>query len=688
MLNKKIMRLKILLLCTFITFQSMGQVILNIDYKDKKPRTKGLYADCIICPNKASGKNMLSSVKKAYAFAIYYFELKSGMTVNVSAQAPQGTARLGMILYLQTGDKYKAVKTLCWNKKLSADNFTQYKFKVDFLKLKEKSGKYQLILFKSNQCGIINLQSLNIEEYDTSRINEKLVVQCWAQPDRRTIPFTMGVYIYNYAVKRAAKSFDKEYIPFLNHHLKRLKANGVQAVYFGGVNAKRGFPEELAVFKKNDLKVIPQIDSCYFSGKYSKWLQNKRAKNAAQFTKKYNQDTSILAWSVKEEPCPEDLPKLKDYYDLIKKYNPDIRFHLENSLYTSVKSKDALYPYIAGFTRYSFWFELSGGGYLNSPSGALMNFKNILDNLYPYYAQNNSVFTVTATQGGLTLPRAANRYCNEDIFSKYIKSISNKKTIERETVLKKRLKLLAKKSILGWKQFKEGDNTFYNMWKYYRLPKNCFKALAWTTVMEGGKMFFCWSYTPPTKQREKETFENTASLINKKEVGLFTLAGRQGWKNQQLREYAEVSKELAPYRTIIGSMRKTKASPVIIQTKNVYNKAFLTPVGKGWIIVFTNFNVGTWPFQKNNYFAKNNSQSVKIDNHGNLIGYKAYTSPLKTKFIIRYIQSPFKVYDLRNGKEIQATNGKYKISILPGSGQFVYIGNDEDMNKLMKIKLK
>jgi len=684
--NKKNIKFGISLLFVSIAFHSIGQTILNIDYKDKKTRTKGLYGGCIICPDKASGKNMLSSAKKAYAFALYNFKLKSGLTVNIIANAPQGTARLGMILYRQEKDKYKAVKTLCWNKKISADKFVKYEFKIDFFKLKEKAGKYRIILFKSNKLGIINIQSINIEEYDTNKIYEKLVTQCWANPDRNILPFTMGVYIYNYAVKRSAKSFDKEYIPFLNHHLKRLKAHGIQAVYFGGVNAKRGFPEELAVFKKNDLKLIPQIDSCYFSGKYSKWLQNKRAKDAAQFTKKYNQDTSILAWSVKEEPRPEDLLKLKDYYDLIKKHNPDIRIHLENSLYTSVKSKDALFPYIAGFTRYSFWFELSGGGYLNSPSGALMNFKNILNNLYPYYAQNNSIFTVTATQGGLALPRAANRYCNEGIFSKYIKSISNKKTAEKRTVLKRRLKLLAQKSILGWKEFKEGNNTFYNMWKYYRLPKNCFKALAWTTVMEGGKMFFCWSYTPPSKQREKDTFENTASLINKKEIGLFTLAGRQGWGNQQLKEYAEVSKELVPYRTIIGSMRKTKASPVIIRTKNVYNKAFLTPEGKGWIIVFTNFNVGTWPFQKNMYYAKNNSQSVRIDNHGNLVDYKANLAPLETEFIIRYIKHPFKVYDLRNGKEIKATNGKYKISILPGSGKFIYIGDAKDMNKIMKLK--
>ena len=682
------MKIVIMLLCLLGTLTGMGQTIFKIDYQEKPARTKGLYGGCIICPDQVSGKNMLSSVKKAYAFAIHNFNLKSGLSIDISAYAPQGIARFGAILYRQENNKYKSVKTLCWNKKLSVDKFVQYNFKIDYLKLNEVAGKYRIILFKTNQKGTINVQKITIEKYDTTEKNKKLVTECWAAPDRNTLPFTMGVYIYNYAVKRAAKSFDKEYIPFLDHHLKKLKAHGVQAVYLGGVSSKRGFPEELAVFNENGLKVIPQIDSCYFFKKFSQNLLKKRAEDAAVFTRKYNDNKTILAWSVKEEPVTSDLKELWKYYDWIKETNPEIRLHLENSLVPSVKSKDALFPYIAGFTRYSFWFELSGGGYLNAPANALRDFKNTLAKLYHYYAENGSIFTVTATQGGLVLPRAANRYCNDNLFAEYIKGITDKKRIEIKTILSERVKILAQKNILGWKQYKVGNEYFYNMWKYYRLPQNCMKALAWITVMEGGKMFFCWSYTPPTKQRETETIETTARLINKSEVALFTLAGRNGWDNQQLEEYAEVSKELAQYRNIIGNMRKTKLSPVLSQTKNVYNNAFLPGSGKGWIVVLTNLNVGTWPFQKNAYFAKNTDKAVEIDDYGNLVGYKANTSPLETEFVVRYVNSPFKVFDLNTGKEIKSNNGKYKISISPGSGEFIYIGDAESFDELMKAKVK
>src|SRR5690606_27544720 len=87
----------------------------------------------------------------------------------------------------------------------------------------------------------------------------------------------------------------------------------------------------------------------------------------------------------------------------------------------------------------------------------------------------------------------------------------------------------------------------YLVWKYYRLPPNCMRALAWTSVMEGARLFFVWSYSPPGADRLAMSLEDIARQTDRSEFAWVTLAGRPGDPNPQLEEFAQVSREIRAY---------------------------------------------------------------------------------------------------------------------------------------------
>ncbi|MDD5599844.1 MAG: hypothetical protein PHV82_18015, partial [Victivallaceae bacterium] len=229
------------------------------------------------------------------------------------------------------------------------------------------------------------------------------------------------------------------------------------------------------------------------------------------------------------------------------------------------------------------------------------------------------------------------------------------------------------KGLNGWKKFATDKGTRYNVWKYYRLPANCMKASAWGAVMSGARLFFCWSYSPPSKEEAQFTFKSTAET-DKREIFYMTLAGRAGIPNPQLAEFNEAGKEIRPYENIITEMSKLPQSPVVTGTKQfIFNEAFSLPAFKGKIVVLHNANVGTWP------------RELKVDDVGNLIGYEAYTQPAIVEFTIANNEETGKaVYDILTGKEIVKNEGKYQVPIMPGSGRLIYIGSAAEAELLHK----
>jgi len=501
-------------------------------------------------------------------------------------------------------------------------------------------------------------------------------------------PFYFGVYIYDYQVAFAAKSFDVDYFEFLEKHLKILKSNGVNVIHLT-ISKPEEFVKHLRLAKKYDIKLLPQLDFVYFRPKESAKAQEAKAKRAGAFIKKYLNNPNVLAWSVKEEVAHKDINRLAEYYWQILQYVPDAKFFTLHNGLGAAKDQPVPYPIISGTDRYAFWWEFSGGGYLASPASALDWIRNQAAIYYEESAKRGADFMLVITQGGLPMPKWANT------LAKTPKDIAYPRTLNEQMAMQKKILKFAEDGRMGWRKFSTPQGDFYNVWKYYRAPENCMKAMAWISVLEDAKLFLCWSYMPAENPEQQEpvpiiwrqtmTLEEAAKS-NKHEVLYVSLADKPNMANPQLKEFGEAAREIRSYERIITQMAKISDCPVKAKNKHVHCNAFTFPGLRGKIIVIQNSNVGTWP--ANSRYKFEDDDPIRIDDEGNLVGYKPFTKPMDVHFSLvdtKLAKAPGEgVYDLKTGKEIPADGG-YKISIMPGSGVLLYIGSANDAGKLRKM---
>jgi len=288
------------------------------------------------------------------------------------------------------------------------------------------------------------------------------------------------------------------------------------------------------------------------------------------------------------------------------------------------------------------------------------------------------------TQGGMTSIRSANTLC------KTPQEMSYPRTPEERQQLHKRVLAYAKDNRMGWRKATTGQGDFYAVWKYYRLPENCLKACAWSSVLEGAKLFFVWSYSPLTKALlAMGNIEKQATLgATKSNVVWWTLAGRPGMPNRHLAELAELSGEIRAYEKIITRMAKIRSLTVKTEPKNTFGQAFRIPTRPGVVLVLHNANVGTWPENSRHFFRK--TDKIFVNDEGDLVGYVPHREPLPIAFSCpeELVQAAGKadgVFDLATGREIVGADGEYSVSVRPGSGVLVFLGTHEEASQLHKL---
>jgi hypothetical protein len=404
----------------------------------------------------------------------------------------------------------------------------------------------------------------------------------------------------------------------------------------------------------------------------------KNAKKAGKLIAKYSDNPRVLAWSLFEEANPPQVVKLAKYFAMIKEYAPKAKFSMLHAFLSAAKAQQEPHPIIFGTDRYAFWWEFSGGGYLMSPAYSLDWVRKQAAAFQREAAKRDADFMLTITQGGLQLHRNGVKKLRSPETMTYPKSLDARKKLFAK------IKKLAEEKRLGWGITRTTDGKeLYRCWKYYRLPKNCMKALAWTGVLEGAKVFLCWSFTPPDKATIAGTINNY--MLSKQSIGgLWTLAGRPGKPNPQLAEFKDASREIRKYERIITQMNKLPTSPIMTNSqKRFYNCAFSIPKINGKVIVIHNGNVGIGP--ANNAYVYKETADVKIDDDGNLLGYKAFDKPMKARFEITELSENGGIYDLESGEQIENTDGAYSVEIMPGSGKLLFVGTEEEANLLTSL---
>lgn len=451
-------------------------------------------------------------------------------------------------------------------------------------------------------------------------------------------PFYSGVYIYEYRMARAAQEQRQEYFAFLDSHLDILQRHGVNAIYLGGTSQTR-FAQTLQLLEKHGMKLIPQLDFAYFQAKWTEAQLDENARVAGQFIAAYQDDPRILAWSVKEEVSPKDNTRLALYYSKILEYAPRAQFNTIDNNLAAAKGRTKPYPAIMGTDRYAFWWEFSGGGYLTSPASALSWTRAQAALYYAEAARRNADYMLVVTAQGMMMPALANRAMQSDGTMSFLPG-----TAEEHLQFRKRIDRFAQDGRMGWKKFiSPSGEARYTVWKYYRPPVNCMKAMAWTSVLEGAKLFFVWSYWPPTQQDLSLDVKTTA--LDEKlpyELHLWTLAGHPGEPNSQLAEFGEANREIQAYERIITRMTKLPASPIQSSQPGIYHNGFSLSGIQGQIVVLHNANVGSWPPDSGREYKDSDrvddrnlagswrqfkdDDKIYIDDDGNLVGYV----PLKT----------------------------------------------------------
>lgn len=486
-------------------------------------------------------------------------------------------------------------------------------------------------------------------------------------------PYYMGVYLYDYRLATLAEEENVDYYTYLGRHLKILKANGVNTVYLGGVRREH-FGRAIKLFAQYGISVIPQLDFAYFKPEWDEATIHKNAALAAEFINQYADEPNILAFSVREEVPHSAINGLSRYYAAILSLAPKARFQLINSNLGAATDIPVPDPVIMGTDRYAFWWENSGGGYRATPGFSLNWVREQADRFYWESAKRGADFSLVVTQGGLTLPASANRIAGEG-------KLNYPKTREEQDTLLTRIRTFAAEGRMGWAEFDTPQGKRYNVWKYYRLPQNSLKALAWTGVLQGAKSFYIWSYTPPAKNTLELDFKQAALEEKLRgEYSWITLAGRPGVANPQLAEFADASREIRAYENIITRMNRVSDSHLECDEKNVFHSTFMLPGLQGRIIVLHNANIGTWPGNSAAFFK--DSDDVRIDGEGNLMGYKAFDKPLDVRFSLK--NKEVGIYDVRTAQKLVPANAQYNVSIAPGSGTLLFIGNQEEMQKLQQ----
>ena len=484
----------------------------------------------------------------------------------------------------------------------------------------------------------------------------------------RSRPFSMGIYIYESQMSTVAAEQGKDYWTFFEEHLQSLQTHGVNAIHLGGTTQGR-FAEHLRLAKKCNMKLLPQLDFAYFNPSWTDPQMNASAQTVGNFINQYN-DPAVMAWSVKEEVAAGDVGRLSQYYTNILQYAPDAKFAIVHNNLKAAQTQPLPNPAVLGTDRYAFWWEVSGGGYLASPSFALDWTRSQASYYYKEAAQRNADFMLVTTQGGILQPAWANRVANNTA----------------DPAMMAKVRQWAADGRMGWKIYNTPQyGERFNVWKWYRTPANCTKALAWTAVLEGAKDFFNWHYNPQLCDTD---IERSATQESPSEIVFWnTLAGRPGMDNPQMQEFCEASREIRQYERIITNMTKLDDSPVSTKESSTYCNAFSFPGLNGKVVVVQNSNVGTWPANSKHFFDENDP--IYIDDEGNLEGYVPATGAMGVNIAFDNPGESTGVYDIATGEQIIGAGPPggqaYETQILPGSGKLLFLGSAEESQILHKM---
>ena len=493
----------------------------------------------------------------------------------------------------------------------------------------------------------------------------------------------MGVYIYDYAVRKTAKESGEDLKTFAEKHFRILRKNHVNTIHLT-VNRADGkeFREIwLPLMKKYGIKAYLQLDFAYYhepeiKDKWTEKEENRKAQLAAEFIRRYQAEPAILAFSIREEVHHAYVNGMARYYQKILAHAPGFKIVTVHSGLGAAKDHPVPDPAVFGTDRYCFWWEFSGEGYLASPASALNWLRSQTALYQAEAAKRGADFLLVVTANTFVSGRTYSETAWNDI--------------RGNGKLQKRIARYTREKRFGWNLDKVNGQEFNWVWKWYKPPVNCTRAMIWTGILEGARAVLFWSYRPAGKNEPGTPAELLARDLARRQArnpkqnrangSWSTMADRPGEFNQPMEEFAAAALELKPYSRLICMMTKLPDSPVKTdRRKKIFNRAFSIPTYQGKIIVIHNADVGSWG--KNSPVMFDENSDIKVDSHGNLVGYKPFTSPRKVDFTC---SAKAAVFDFATGRQLELKDGKGTVEILPGGGTMLFVGSRQEFDRLKK----
>ena len=478
----------------------------------------------------------------------------------------------------------------------------------------------------------------------------------------------LGVYIYDYLLRRCADSWGRNHAEFVEEHFAILEKNGVNIIHLAVESMDHFEKLYLPVLVKHNIKALIQLNYAYFRNggdwKNPQYMDSM-AKKASVFINKYKNHPNVVGFSIREEAGVNQMQLISDYYKNIFKYTSHVDTFICHNNIAAARAHLEPYPEILGTDRYSFFFNEGKNSYLASPAFSINWLLNQAKTYYPEAAKRNADFMMVLTSGGSPI---------------WYNDIEN--GIKDEEVRKKMLEY-ADEGNMGWFRLKTGQPAY---WKWYKMPANCLKASMWVSVLEGAKYVLFYSYRP--MEKGADSLDDIAERVPQAKrrryatTDFYTLAGHPGKPNPQLSEFAETIRELKVYGKLIMKMKKVEndKTPVLEVTnfRACHARRFTVEGIKGNVTVICNVKVGTWPNGSRYMFKP--GDKVKIRDDGELDGYVPRKGEDEIQFEAK-LEKGESAWRLDTGKELSDR----KVGVKPGSGIMIFTGTPDEFEKLKQI---
>lgn len=431
------------------------------------------------------------------------------------------------------------------------------------------------------------------------------------------------------------------------------------------VAAQRGMAVRIQAGGQAYLRSALEKDRAWKPG----YSATKLADAAIPFIEKYRHHPNVIDFLVMEEPAPQALPFLREYYAEIFRRMPDAPITiLYNRLEASEADRENRYPQATGTDIYPF--RSAGNAANNSirTPGAAMKYYSSRMDAFQQLAQHRG----QAFEAVFASYAEIHYYTPETLLASYY---GHKDEAERQAALERDLRLAR----AGNRGFSLGEDGKINRWFRYWAPPRYATAMAWVSLARGADSMSVYHWKGKWDLPNAKTPKTIIDML-----------GWDGQGSRGLSEFAAFAKIIRPFGKLMRSVQR-EATPFVspregddlVQTENtgpgtllrglprdVTQGVFTVPGYRGKMVVLANTHAGTWSNGKT-MDALKESDPFRIDDKGELIDFTPITQIRKLDAQIATNQE---AVDLLSGKPIPiGADGKLKLEVEPGGGRILFV---------------